>query len=158
MRVFWALRADNWLHAHGDLDSDQGRAIRSELLEVFRPDDAGWMRRVLEVGAGVVAPARDGLAAGLKAVPILCEPMADERRPVRSRWTRERLPKHYDAAAAEQRWERLGAAGIYHYDPRRRASRDLRHRHAAADGVGLAPPGPRLLATRTPTSWRATCA
>ena len=61
-RVFWALRADNWLHAHGDLDSEAGRRIRAELLEVFRPADPAWMRRVLEVGAGVLERARDGLA------------------------------------------------------------------------------------------------
>ena len=51
-----------------------------------------------------------------------------------------------------------GDAGIYHYDPARPARRDLRDRHAAADRVGLAAPGPRVLATRTPTSWPATCA
>lgn len=63
VRVFWAMRADNWLHAHGDPESDRGRAIREELLAVFRPADPVWMRRVLEVGAGLVAQARDGLAA-----------------------------------------------------------------------------------------------
>jgi hypothetical protein len=63
VRVFWAMRADNWLHAHGDPDSERGRAIREELLAVFRPSDPVWMRRVLEVGAGLVAQARDGLAA-----------------------------------------------------------------------------------------------
>jgi hypothetical protein len=63
-RVFWALRADNWLHAHGDPDSARGLAIRAELLEVFRPADPAWQRRVLEVGAGVVQRARDGLAGG----------------------------------------------------------------------------------------------
>jgi hypothetical protein len=61
-RVFWALRADNWLHAHGDPESETGRRIRAELLEVFRPADPAWMRRVLEVGAGVLERARDGLA------------------------------------------------------------------------------------------------
>jgi hypothetical protein len=61
-RVFWALRADNWLHAHGDPESEQGRRIRSEVLEVFRPSDAAWKRRVLEVGADVLRRARDGLA------------------------------------------------------------------------------------------------
>jgi Protein of unknown function (DUF2817) len=61
-RVFWALRADNWLHAHGDPDSEAGRRIRAELVEVFRPADPVWMRRVLEVGAGVLERARDGLA------------------------------------------------------------------------------------------------
>lgn len=63
VRVFWAMRADNWLHAHGDPDSERGRAIREELLAVFRPADPVWMRRVLEVGAGLVEQARDGLAA-----------------------------------------------------------------------------------------------
>ena len=63
VRVFWAMRADNWLHAHGDLDSGRGRAVKGELLEVFRPSDPVWMRRVFEVGAWVLARARDGLAA-----------------------------------------------------------------------------------------------
>ena len=62
-RVFWALRADNWLHAHGDPDSEAGRQIRAELLEVFRPADPAWRRRVLEVGAGLLERARAGLAA-----------------------------------------------------------------------------------------------
>jgi Protein of unknown function (DUF2817) len=61
-RVFWALRADNWLHVRGDPDSEQGRRIRSELLEVFRPSDPAWRRRVLEVGADVLTRARAGLA------------------------------------------------------------------------------------------------
>jgi hypothetical protein len=57
------MRADNWLHAHGDPDSERARAIREELLAVFRPADPAWMRRVLEVGARLVREARDGLAA-----------------------------------------------------------------------------------------------
>ena len=61
-RVFWALRADNWLHAHGDPDSEAGRRIRGELLEVFRPADPAWQRRVLEVGAGLLEQAGRGLA------------------------------------------------------------------------------------------------
>lgn len=62
VRVFWATRADNWLHAHGDPDSAQGRAIRAEMLEVFRPADPAWRRRVLALGARLVQQARDGLA------------------------------------------------------------------------------------------------
>jgi hypothetical protein len=62
-RVFWALRADNWLHARGDPESPRGRAIKAELLEVFRPADPAWRRSVLAVGAGVLARARDTLAA-----------------------------------------------------------------------------------------------
>jgi hypothetical protein len=62
VRVFWALRADNWLHVHGDPESPRGRAIKTELLEVFRPADPAWMRSVLAVGAGLLARARDALA------------------------------------------------------------------------------------------------
>jgi hypothetical protein len=54
-----------------------------------------------------------------------------------------RLPKHFDAPAAEARWdaewERLG---VHRYDPAPR--RDVRRRHAAADRVGLAARRPRL--------------
>jgi hypothetical protein len=63
IRVFWALRADNWLHAHGDPDSARGRAISAELLEVFRPADPAWMRSVLRVGADLVGRAVSGLAS-----------------------------------------------------------------------------------------------
>ena len=61
-RVFWAMRQDNWLEHHGDRDSDQGRAIKAEIVEVFRPNDATWMKRVLEGGARVLRQSRDGLS------------------------------------------------------------------------------------------------
>ncbi len=60
-RVFWALRADNWLHHHGDLDSERGEAIRAELLEVFRPSDPAWLQLLRERGFELVREARDGL-------------------------------------------------------------------------------------------------
>ncbi len=63
-RVFWAMRADNWLHHHGDPESEQGRAIKGELLEVFRPLDPAWRRGVLDGGARVIRQACAGLAAG----------------------------------------------------------------------------------------------
>ena len=62
--VLGSIRADNWLHQHGDLDSDQGRQIKAELREVFRPDDRGWEARILEIGARVVQEACAGLAGG----------------------------------------------------------------------------------------------
>ncbi len=61
-RVFWALRADNWLHHHGNPGSARGRAIKTELREVFAPADPGWRRAVLEKGLALVRRARDGLA------------------------------------------------------------------------------------------------
>jgi len=61
VRVFSAMRADNWLHRHGTLDSEQGVSIKQELLEVFRPEAPEWGARILEVGAGLVEQARQGL-------------------------------------------------------------------------------------------------
>jgi hypothetical protein len=63
IRVFWALRADNWLHAHGDPESERGRRISAELLEVFRPADPAWMRSVLQVGADLTLRASRALAS-----------------------------------------------------------------------------------------------
>ena len=60
-RVFTAMRADNWLQQHGDIDSEQGVAIKRELLEVFRPEDPAWGARILEVGASLIGRARDGI-------------------------------------------------------------------------------------------------
>jgi octopine/nopaline transport system ATP-binding protein len=60
-RVFSAMRADNWLHRYGTLDSEQGAAIKQELVEVFQPAALGWGACILEVGAGLVEQARQGL-------------------------------------------------------------------------------------------------
>ncbi len=62
-RVFLAMRADNWLRHHGEHESEAGREIRDELLEVFRPDDREWRRQILEGGARILREARDGLCA-----------------------------------------------------------------------------------------------
>lgn len=65
VRVFQAMRADNWLHQHGDLDSDRGLAIKRELLEVFRPQDPKWGSQILETGASLIEHAVAGLAASV---------------------------------------------------------------------------------------------
>ena len=56
-RVFWAMRADNWLHHHGDPESDRGRAIQEELVEVFCPADPAWRARVMTQGAALLRTA-----------------------------------------------------------------------------------------------------
>lgn len=61
-RVFLAMRADNWLRAHGDPEGPEGRAIQAELLEVFRPADPAWQARVLATAADLVDRAAKGLA------------------------------------------------------------------------------------------------
>jgi hypothetical protein len=63
-RIFLAMRADNWLHHYGDLESPQARAIKAELLEVFRPASAEWQTRILDCGAHILEQTRDGLMRG----------------------------------------------------------------------------------------------
>lgn len=62
-RIFLAMRADNWLHHHGDPESPQASAIKAELLEVFRPAKADWQTMILDRGAQVLEQTRDGLAS-----------------------------------------------------------------------------------------------
>jgi hypothetical protein len=42
METLDALRADNWLHAHGQLDSAEGRAIKAAMRGVFYGDADDW--------------------------------------------------------------------------------------------------------------------
>jgi hypothetical protein len=37
-----AVRADAWLHAHGKLDSEQGRAIKKQIRDAFYGDAPDW--------------------------------------------------------------------------------------------------------------------
>jgi len=46
--VFDAVRADNWLHVHGDPVSDGGRAIKAQMRATFYPDTDDWKRMVWE--------------------------------------------------------------------------------------------------------------
>ena len=45
-RVLKAIRADNWLHLKGDLDSEQGRAIKQEMPDCFYDLDDGWRQKI----------------------------------------------------------------------------------------------------------------
>ena len=63
-RMRRALRHDNWLHMHGDLNSAEARAIKAEIRECYGPDDPVWREavwtRAIEVS--------DMMIAGLKSV------------------------------------------------------------------------------------------
>jgi hypothetical protein len=59
--VFAAVRADNWLHQHGDPGSRQGQAIRVAMREAFFVDDDGWRRGVAEQGLATIRAALDAL-------------------------------------------------------------------------------------------------
>jgi hypothetical protein len=41
-----AVRADNWLHLHGDPASDQGKAIKTQMRATFYPDGDDWKRMI----------------------------------------------------------------------------------------------------------------
>jgi hypothetical protein len=40
--VITAVRADNWLHARGDVGSEQGRAIKTQIRDAFYGDTDDW--------------------------------------------------------------------------------------------------------------------
>lgn len=44
--VLGAVRADNWLHQHGDLASPQGKAIKADIKERFFPSGDKWREMV----------------------------------------------------------------------------------------------------------------
>lgn len=61
--VLHSLRADCWLHNHGRLDSDQGRAIKAEIRRCFYGDDDAWKNMIWERGHDTQRRMLTGLAA-----------------------------------------------------------------------------------------------
>lgn len=61
-RILTAVRADAWLHRHGRLESDQGRAIRAEMRHCFFPDADDWKQRVWSRAEAVLGAMTRGLA------------------------------------------------------------------------------------------------
>ncbi len=47
MAVFEALRADNWLHLHGAVESPLGAAIKKAIRDAFYVDDPAWRKAVV---------------------------------------------------------------------------------------------------------------
>ena len=45
-----SVRADNWLHLHGKLDSPQGKQIKAEIRAAFYPEYDDWKEMVFERG------------------------------------------------------------------------------------------------------------
>jgi len=60
--VLEAVRRDNWLHVHGDLDSAPGRAFKAYLRERFYPAGAQWAEMVWTRADEVIGMALKGLA------------------------------------------------------------------------------------------------
>lgn len=52
--VFWALRAENWLHHRGGPDYSKREEIKAELLRVFYPNEDAWKQSVWTEGKATV--------------------------------------------------------------------------------------------------------
>lgn len=59
--VLEAVRADNWLHLHGDLASPQGKAIKAQIRAAFYPDTDEWKELVWARAADVFRRVLRGL-------------------------------------------------------------------------------------------------
>ena len=59
-----ALRADNWVHRHGEVDSAKGRAIKDQIRAAFYPDTGEWKESVWDRAVDTQRMALRGLAAG----------------------------------------------------------------------------------------------
>ena len=59
--VLYAVRADNWLHQRGDLESALGRKIKADMRERFYPEDDDWKELVFLRGRQILARAVQGL-------------------------------------------------------------------------------------------------
>jgi hypothetical protein len=57
-----ALRADAWLHAHGDLRSVESKRIKAQLRGAFHSDDALWQGMALGQGLAACQAAMSGLS------------------------------------------------------------------------------------------------
>ena len=60
--VISALRADNWLHLHGDLNSAQGRDIKRKIRDAFYQDHDDWKDMILARALDVIGRTADNLA------------------------------------------------------------------------------------------------
>ncbi|HVO01427.1 MAG TPA: M14 family metallopeptidase [Candidatus Cybelea sp.] len=56
-----AVRADNWVHVHGDLASAKGREIKSEFRATFYPDKDDWKKLVFDRAVDVLERTMRGL-------------------------------------------------------------------------------------------------
>ncbi len=62
--VILALRADNWLHRHGDPASTQGQAIKKQIRDAFYQDADDWKQMIWDRGIETQRLALKGLSEG----------------------------------------------------------------------------------------------
>ena len=62
--VFHALRADRWLHAYGDLNSQQAQTIKQNMLDAFYCDRSDWKEAICDLAF----TAQSELLTGLRSL------------------------------------------------------------------------------------------
>ena len=62
--VFHALRADHWLHAYGDLNSQQAKTIKQNMLDAFYCDRSDWKESI----CNLAFTAQSELLTGLRSL------------------------------------------------------------------------------------------
>lgn len=60
-QVLTALRGDNWLYQRGDINSDLGTSIKSDIRDAFYPDEDSWKEMVWARACDVTDRALAGL-------------------------------------------------------------------------------------------------
>ena len=60
--IFHALRADHWLHAHGDLNSEQAYSIKQNMLDAFYCDRPDWQKSICELAFSAQEELFQGMA------------------------------------------------------------------------------------------------
>ena len=60
--VLGSIRADNWLYAHGDPGSPQGKEIKAKVREAFYPSIFEWKIMVTSRSNDILRQALAGLA------------------------------------------------------------------------------------------------
>jgi predicted deacylase len=61
LEVFKALRADNWLHLHGDFAAPEAKEIKAQIRRAFYPDCADWKEMVWSRAQAVLGQALEGV-------------------------------------------------------------------------------------------------
>jgi hypothetical protein len=61
--VLDAIRADNWLHLHGDIAGEDSRRIKTQMRDAFAPADAAWRDAVWNRADEVLRKTAFGLAS-----------------------------------------------------------------------------------------------
>ncbi|WP_374372092.1 M14 family metallopeptidase [Dongia sp.] len=57
-----SVRADNWLHIHGNLDSELGRRIKKQIRDAFYTDERQWKETVFARAVDVLHRSMTGLS------------------------------------------------------------------------------------------------